>query len=256
MRPDLVVLLTDFGPASPYVGIMKAVLFQQVGSRVTFLDLAHNLRPQDVEEAARTLECAWPYLPENVVIVGVVDPGVGSKRRAVAVRLTGERVFVGPDNGMLTPLLEHTMEAVQLPIPADASPTFHGRDVFAPAAARLLQGTPLNELGPPLDPSSLVRLPWPTSEETEEGWTGTVRGVDPFGNLITSFHKHRLPPLPFSSLRVGDRILPVVRTFSDVEEGELLAYWGSCGYLEIAARNGSAVSILGLHPKPLVLLRP
>ncbi len=256
MRPDLVVLLTDFGPASSFVGIMKAVLLQQVGSRVTFLDLAHNLRPQDVEEAARTLECAWPYLPENVVIVGVVDPGVGSKRRAVAVRLREKRVFVGPDNGMLTPLLDHILEAVQIPIPPDASPTFHGRDVFAPAAARLLQGTPLKALGSPLDPSSLVRLPWPTSEETAEGWTGTVRSVDPFGNLITSFHRKHLPDLPYSALRAGDRILPVVRTFSDVEEGELLAYWGSCGYLEIAARNGSAVSILGPHPEPLVLLRP
>ncbi len=256
MRPDVLVLLTDFGADSLFVGIMKSVIIREVGASVPCLDLAHDLRPQDVVGAALALECAWSYLPEKAVVLVVVDPGVGSDRRAVAVELDQHRYLVGPDNGLLTPLLDRVKTAVQLPVPPHASPTFHGRDVFAPAAARLLRGEPLKALGTPLSPASLIRLAFPAPEETTAGWRGRILTADPFGNLLTSFHRDRLPPLPFSTLRVGPHRIPVVRTFAEVEEGELLAYWGSCGYLEIAVRNGSARDRLGEAPAPLLLERP
>jgi hypothetical protein len=245
----VITLTTDFGQADGYVGAMKGVMLS-ICPDAALVDISHEIRPQAVEQAAYVLSTAIPYYPPGAVHLVVVDPGVGSERRPIAVH-TKRAAYVGPDNGVLSLALGHdpARQAVRLTGPRyrlpSISATFHGRDIFAPAAAHLACGAPLNEMGETLAVSDLVELPTPAPEPQPGGWQCAILHVDRFGNLITNF---RIQPQQ-RRLRVnagGRRIDQVSRTFSDVDPGGLLAYEGSSGYLEIAAREENAAEILSL----------
>lgn len=227
---ELIALLTDFGSRDVYVGVMKGVMLG-IEPRLVLVDLSHEVPPQDVTAAMLALEAAWPYLPVGTVFLCVVDPGVGTSRRPVVVRAAG-RTFVGPDNGLFSVLPDP--EARELTAPwglAHRSHTFHGRDVFAPAAARLATGAPFEDVGPIIE---LVRRPLPAPD----GDRGEVIAIDHFGNCVTN-----LPGREAGVLVCAGRVACVRRAYGNVETGGLLALTGSTGRLELAVRDGSATAL-------------
>jgi len=235
----IITLLTDFGTADGYVAEMKGVLLSTAPG-VQLVDLSHDIPPHDIEAARLAVARYWRRFPEGTVHVIVVDPGVGSSRAAIAVRSDG-RFLVGPDNGVLSPaLLLPGAEVVALTVPSDAAPTFHGRDVFAPAAAALARGTSLTSLGAPHEHPTLRRTPEVAREP--DGWLrGEVIVIDRFGNAVTNlFGVHD------GEVHIGQRAVPLRRTYTDVEAGHPLALVGSSGLIEIAVRDGSAAAVLGL----------
>ncbi len=238
-----VTLLTDFGLSDAYVAELRGVLLSSAPG-VALVDITHAIQPGDVRAAAYVLGRAWHHFPPGTVHLAVVDPGVGTPRAALALRARGH-FFVGPDNGLFTPVLRDTaVEAVTLPTPSTAAPTFHGRDVFAPAAAAIAFGAPLSSLGPPF-PGIPERLA--TAEPKYEGKSvvGEVIYVDRFGTLVTNLAPEHVPA--YATLQVEDLDLgPLRRTFGDVVAGGLVAFVGSDGSVEIAVRNGSAARRLGL----------
>jgi hypothetical protein len=239
VRP-IVTLLTDFGLADSYVAEMKAAILSE-GTDIRLVDISHLVPPGDIRAAQYLLRRAWRRFPVGTVHVVVVDPGVGSGRRAVAVRQRGH-FFVGPDNGVFTPVLDGA-EVVELRIPHEASATFHGRDVFAPAAARLAEGEPFQVLGPAL--AAPVRLALPEPQRQEASAVGEVIYVDRFGTLISNIPGAWLAGA--SAIEVAGRpVGPLRRTFADVESGSPVAFVGSDGLLEIAVRDGSARERLGV----------
>ncbi len=239
----IVTLLTDYGTADSYVGEVKGVLLS-LAPGATLVDLTHEIAPGDVAGAAYVLARTWHRFPAGSVHLVVVDPGVGTARAALAMRAGGHG-FVGPDNGLFGSLADLAgLEAVELAVPALASNTFHGRDVFAPAAAALARGQPVAGLGAPHH-GALVRLP--AQEPVYEGKSvvGDVTYVDRYGNLVTNLTPALVPAyavLELDSLVIG----PLKATFSDVPPGGLVAYVGSGGCVEIAVRGGSAARRLGL----------
>jgi len=244
----IVTLLTDFGTADGYVAEMKGVLLA-LAPHVQVVDAAHDLAPHDVELARLALARYWRRFPAGSVHLAVVDPGVGSARRALAVESDG-RFLVGPDNGVLSPaLLLPSAQAVALPVPAAAAPTFHGRDVFAPAAARLASGDPLHALGDACDDPVVRRTP--EARRTEDGAVqGEVIAVDRFGNLVTNVIARRAGRVEIGGVEVELR-----RTYADVRPGALVALTGSSGLVEVAVRDGSAAVRLGAGRGSTVLLR-
>ena len=237
----IITLLTDFGTADGYVAELKGALLRQVPAAV-LVDVAHDLAPGDVAAAAYVLGRAWRAFPDGTVHLAVVDPGVGTPRRALAGEGGGHR-FVAPDNGLLTPVLEgRASNLVALEIPAGASPTFHGRDVFAPAAARLAAGEPLTSLGSTVvDP---VLLPPALLERQGRDLLGVVVHVDRFGSLITNLPGASLAP--GALVRLGAYDLELRQTFADVAPGDPVAYVGSGETVEIAVRDARADAALGL----------
>lgn len=275
MPQATIVLLTDFGTRDAYVGMVKGVL-ASLAPEARWIDLTHGIPPGDVRAAAFTLWQVQDYLPPGAIVLAVVDPGVGTSRGAIAVRLP-RGLGVGPDNGLFSWILggRTTAEAVTLDpgrfSPISVSATFHGRDVFAPAAARLALGHPLSDLGP--SRSDLVRLPPPRLVTSPDGWQGEVLWIDTFGNAITSLGPVRLsgeraelepgwrdgPTKTF--LAAGARVvlptgqrLPLKRTFGEVPADAPLAYVGSSGLVEIAVNGGRADVHLGLAPGQTVTL--
>lgn len=238
-----VLLLTDFGERDPYVGIMKMVILKNFSRPIQFVDLSHQVPPQNLHVAARMIRCSRPYVPPGVVWLIVVDPGVGTSRRAVAFLTKDGSAGVAPDNGVLTPLKKEIIAASTLPPSPSASPTFHGRDIFAPAAAQLLSGAHPHDLGTPLDPHTLQILADLPLEISGPQIRGYVVDVDRFGNLITNIPGAILEGQS-PRIRVGTVEIPLVRTYADVADGEVLALIGSCGELEISVRNGSAAQRL------------
>lgn len=243
-----VTLLTDFGTRDGYVAAMKAVL-ASLAPEAQVSDAAHDLAQGDVHGGAIALLRYWRLYPPGSVHVVVVDPGVGTRRRAVAVHADG-RFLVGPDNGVLSWALADAQRrrAVEIRQPVagapDASATFHGRDVFAPAAAHLARGEAVDSLGPPAD--DLVRLPRPVHEPAAGMVRGVVLAVDRFGNLITNIPAASLPPRV--NVLVEDRdVGPLRRTYGDVEAGDVLALIGSLDTLEVSVRDGSAAQALGVE---------
>lgn len=239
----IITLLTDFGTADHYVAEMKGVLLSGAPG-VTLVDVTHGITPGDVRSAAYILSRTWHRFPVATIHMAVVDPGVGTSRGALAIA-AHEHWFVGPDNGVFTPVLHDTaVEAVVLPTPENASPTFHGRDLFAPAAAALARGVPLQSLG-----ESFAGMPerLAYTEPHYEGKTvvGEVVYIDRFGSLVTNLTTELVPA--YATLEVEDLDLgPLRRTYNDVTAGGLLAYVGSGGAIEIAVRNGSAARRLGV----------
>lgn len=247
--PTLITLLTDFGTADGYVAEMKGVLLS-TNPMARLVDATHDVPPQDVELARLTLARYWRRFPAGTVHLVVVDPGVGTSRRALAVRSQG-MFLVGPDNGVLSPaLLMPDAKVVELPIPAGASATFHGRDVFAPAAARLAAGSPLEALGSACGEWVIRRTP--DVRRTAEGdLEGEVIAVDRFGSLITNLLSTR-PGV----VQVAGRLLALRRSYADADPGGdgLVALTGSSGLIEIAVRNGSASRLLGIGRGARVVL--
>jgi len=238
MRP-IVTLLSDFGLADSYVAEMKAAILSD-STDIRLVDISHEVPPGDIRAAQYLLGRAWRRFPVGTVHLVVVDPGVGSSRRAIALRQQGH-FFTGPDNGVLSAVLNDA-EVVELRIPRDASPTFQGRDVFAPAAARLAEGEPVAGLGPPL--ANPVRLPAPEPRRGNGLVEGEVIYVDRFGTLIVNIPGEwvqRSQGIEVAGKPAG----AVRRTFADVEPGAFVGFVGSDGLLEIAVRDGSAARTLG-----------
>ncbi|KPK03643.1 MAG: hypothetical protein AMS20_10185 [Gemmatimonas sp. SG8_28] len=249
MQP-LITLLTDFGVQDTYVAEMKGVLLSAVPG-ATLVDVTHHVTPGDIASGRYMLSRAWWRFPVGTVHLVIVDPGVGSARRAIAVRHAAHH-FVAPDNGILTPVLSDAT-VVALPVPGSASPTFHGRDLFAPAAARLALGVEITTLGDAVSDPVLL----PASAPAEKGvfMFGTVIHVDRFGTLITDVPAALLDGV--SVVLVGGEVpVPIGRTFADVGSGELIAMVGSGGTLEIAARDRSAARLIGVGAGAEVRFRP
>lgn len=271
----IVTLTTDFGLADGYAGIMHGVI-RGICSGVVVADLSHQVAPQDVRGAAYLLYAAYPYFPADTVHCVVVDPGVGTSRRAIAVETPRGR-FVAPDNGVLSYVLarEAVTAAVSLTNPryhlSRVSHTFHGRDVFAPVAAHLACGISLPDLGESL--ARLVTFTVPgVSVRPGGALGGQVIHVDHFGNLVTSIgqllwrgddlllqpafsvvgdqgsEQESLPfPASQAQVHIGDQRIEGIRpTYGDAPAGELLALVGSVGHLEIAVAGGNAAQALGI----------
>ncbi len=239
MPRPVVTLLTDFGTADGYVAEMKGVLL--TGARdAELIDISHDLPPQDVDAARLALARFWKRFPEGTIHVVVVDPGVGTPRDGLAVEAQ-RRYLIGPDNGVLSPaLLAPGVRVVRLPVPAGASATFHGRDVFVPAAVHLANGLSFDALGPPVTEPLIRRTPEPR-RAADGSLVGQVLTIDRFGNAITN-----LIGIRSGTVTVAGRTMPVRRTYGDVGPGEVVALVGSSGLLEVAVRNGNAASALGL----------
>jgi S-adenosylmethionine hydrolase len=245
----VITLLTDFGTADGYVGEMKGVLASGAAG-ASLVDIAHDLAPHDVDGARLALARYWRRFPVGTAHVVVVDPGVGGERAALAVESEG-RFLVGPDNGVLSPALLHAgMRCVSLPIPPGASATFHGRDVFAPAAAALAQGIALDALGEPLAEPVIRRTPEATRRQ-DGAVQGVVIAIDRFGNAVTNLMAWR-----GGVVIVGGRRLALARTYGDAERGAPMALVGSSGLVEIALREGNAALKLGLTRGAEVVLLP
>jgi len=277
MLTPVISLLTDFGLSDHYVGVMKGVMLEILPEAV-FADITHLVSPQDVREGAYALMNSVPFFPDHTVHLVVVDPGVGSRRRAVAVE-TPRGKFIAPDNGVLSYVLGQGVpfRAVELSNPAyhleEISTTFHGRDIFSPAAAHLAAGVSLEELGPAVE--DLVWLPLPGLEIHPDRIVGEVIGVDHFGNLGTSINalhwsaredlvldpvwgeKHE--PVEFSAsnveVEIGDlKLKGIARTFSAVEPGEALALVGSEHALDLSINQGNLAKVLDASPGDRVTL--
>lgn len=255
-EPPLVTLTTDFGLRDEYVGVMHGVIASRA-PQARLIDLCHNVPPQDVRHAAYLLAAAWSYFPTTTLHVVVVDPGVGSERRIILLDTDHGR-FLAPDNGVLTLLFggpgrrqAHcvTNQALFL---QPTSTTFHGRDIFAPVAAALANGTAPTDLGPALDLADLTRLPLPQPEiDAIAGTaTGEVVAIDHFGNLITNLTADHLaalaPRLDQFRVFLGERAVGTIRaTYTEAGSGEPMALIGSRNALEIAVNQGNAARALG-----------
>ncbi len=248
--PPTIAFLTDFGTRDHYVGAMKGAALA-VCPDATLVDITHDIDPQDVLGGALELAAAFPYFPGGTVFVAVVDPGVGSSRRAIAAAADGY-FFVAPDNGLLTlPLRTPGAHAVSLTNRRYARPeisrTFEGRDRFAPAAAWLARGVELPELGDRVRDPVLIDIPEPTLDR--DVLRGEVLRADRFGNLVTNIDRAALDRLGGSGrllVTIGARVgVPMVSTYADAETGAVCALVGSTGRLEVAVRDGSAAAPLG-----------
>ena len=244
----IITLLTDFGTADGYVGEMKGVLLTEVPG-ATVVDISHELPAHEVEIGRLTVARYWRRFPPGTVHVAVVDPGVGSSRAALAIQSDG-RFLVGPDNGLLSPaLLIGGARVVALSVPTHASATFHGRDVFAPAAAQLARGVEVDALGSPANDPIVRRTPEP-HRDTSGDLVGEAIAVDRFGNVITN-----LVGMRGGRVVVAGREIPVRRTYAELETGEVGAVVGSTGLIEIVVREGRASDILALTRGATIVLR-
>ncbi|MDY6786208.1 MAG: SAM-dependent chlorinase/fluorinase [Cyanobacteriota bacterium] len=244
----IITLSSDFGLQDVYVGVMKGAI-ARVNPTLTVIDLTHDIPPQNLMAARFCLLNAHPYFPPGTVHVAVVDPGVGSKRRAIAIE-TADSYLVGPDNGIFSGVLNNSppQAAIELDNPdywrsQSASTTFHGRDIFAPIGAYLASGTPMQRLGSTIDPATLIRLDLPQPQPTPAGLKGCIQYLDRFGNAIAN-----IPAIAGKSwtVAISDRLIPSGTTYSDVCVGEPIALIGSHGWVEIAVNGGSAQSELQL----------
>jgi S-adenosyl-L-methionine hydrolase (adenosine-forming) len=266
MVPPPIVLTTDFGLADPYVGIMKGVIFN-INPRTIIVDLTHQAQPQNLQQAAFILGSSFRFFPPNSIHVVVVDPGVGTERRAILL-VTPDARFLAPDNGVLSHVLSNYLEKTpdgspgMVPVPRECavyqltnsqywlhpvSNTFHGRDIFAPVAAHLSLDVPPDAMGQRV--SELVWLPSPLPSYRPDGIHGEVIYADHFGNLITNIPGQKLAGVEKPLVQIkGRRITRLSQTFHGGgirADDNLLALIGSHGFLEIAVRDGSAALALG-----------
>jgi S-adenosyl-L-methionine hydrolase (adenosine-forming) len=246
----IVALLTDFGTADHYVGAMKGVILS-VCTDAMLVDITHDIPPQDVLTGALELAAAYRYFPAGTIFLAVVDPGVGSSRRAIVAEGGGYR-FVGPDNGLLSIALRQTSAAqvVELRERRFARPhisrTFEGRDRFAPAAGWLALGTNLRAFGPRIDDA--VTLDVPVATSTGDEIDGEIVRIDRFGNLISNIDSNTLELLPGDAIVHigGHRVGAISVTYADVEHGDVCAVVGSTGHLEVAVNGGNAADVLNI----------
>jgi S-adenosylmethionine hydrolase len=265
----VITFLSDYGLQDDFVGVCHGVM-AMLCPRARVIDLTHGIPRQDVRAGAIVLAASLPYTPPGVHLA-VVDPDVGAQRRAVALRVADERILVGPDNGLLWPAAEQSggiVEAVDIAHSSyrlePVSATFHGRDIFAPVAARLADGSELAEAGDPLDPAELVRLEFP-KPRVQEGWlVAHVLYVDRFGNVQLDAGHDELEP---AGLRLGRPVelrdgsgerhtCAFARTFADVEPGQLLLYEDAYRRLAMAVSHGDAARRLGTAVGAELWVRP
>ena len=255
-----IALISDFGYRDAYVGIMKAVI-HGIAPGCELIDLCHEVPAHNVMSGSYLVASAVPYLPTNAIVLGVVDPGVGTRRRCIAVR-TENRMFVGPDNGLFHMAYEweSPLEAVELTNPeyhlARISKTFHGRDIFSPVAAHLAAGVEFSTLGEGLDPASLVRLPEIGPIIKEHGIECSIVHVDHFGNVVTNLSREVLEStgkIP-KWVRIGETRAIFAETFADVSKNDPVAYFNSTDFLEVGIRNGSAADQLQLKQRKMIHL--
>ena len=261
--PPLITLTTDFGLRDTYVAQIKGVILG-ILPHARIVDITHEVSPQDVTGGCLALESALHAFNPSTIHAAIIDPGVGANRAAVAMQ-TALGTFVGPDNGVLTSALGGSDDFVAVTLTNESfhrrppSPTFHGRDIFAPAAAHLAAGVSLNELGDPIE--NLVTLDMPGPVEKDNGLNLIVLATDRFGNLITNLTRERWQHRPTNDrhdVRIdlaGRTLTGIARTFGDVEPGTPVAYFGSGGRLEIALRDGDAAAQLGAGPGTPLKLR-
>lgn len=240
----VITFLTDFG--SFYLSQMKGVILQRTKD-VVFVEISTDIPPQDVRSGAFALMVATKYFPQGTIHIAVVDPGVGTERAAICVE-SGGHVFIGPDNGilMLAARAFGSPVAWMLDVPEGASPTFHGRDVFAPAAAEIACGTPLEDMGTPFEPRD---LDLGSPRVVANGVEADVIHVDNFGNVILNMRE-----LPVGDARLMGRRLKRVRTYGEAGWNESLITLGSHGFAEIAVNGGSAAKLFGLSTGDKILL--
>jgi S-adenosylmethionine hydrolase len=256
----VITFLTDFGLQDDFVGTCHGVM-KGIAPDAEVIDITHGIPPQGVLQGALTLANSLPFMPVGVHLA-VVDPGVGGARRALALRDNAGRIHVGPDNGLLIPAAEKfggIAEARELANPAYAlesvSRTFHGRDLFAPAAAHLALGIALSELGPPIAPDALARLDLPEPTVGTSRIHCTVLAIDRFGNVQLNLDRSHsdaagIVPGTRVELQVGpERYYAVAaRTFADARPGDLILYEDSYRNLSVAINGGSAASMFGIKP--------
>jgi S-adenosylmethionine hydrolase len=249
---SLITLTTDFGYADWFVGSMKGVI-ANINPKASIIDITHGIPAGDIRAGGFALMAACRFFPPKTIHVAVVDPGVGTKRAAIAVE-TGRFVFVGPDNGLLSWALRdesikriHRLENRKFFLP-ELSNTFHGRDLFAPVAAHLSRRIKLTELGP--KQSNLIRLPWPERRRFKDAIEGEVLYIDHFGNAITNISSTDLADSDSAKLnvRVNTHIISgLSRSYQDGSTDAPLAIISSSGFLEIAINGASAAAELGLQ---------
>jgi S-adenosylmethionine hydrolase len=257
-RYPYVTLLTDFGLQDDFVGVCHGVI-AQIAPEARVIDVTHGIAPQAVLQGAVVLSNAAPYLPVGAH-VAVVDPGVGGDRRAIAIRTRDGRTFVGPDNGLLLPAAEAagidaahelTEERYRL---ERVSRTFHARDVFSPAAAHIANGVAVTELGPAVDPATLVRIELPEPQIGRTHVEATVIAVDRFGNIGLNLRREHLDEMLSAGERVELRLqldayfALVAETFADAARGELILYEDSYGTFSIAISGGDAAALTAARP--------
>ncbi|HEY5983128.1 MAG TPA: SAM-dependent chlorinase/fluorinase [Anaerolineales bacterium] len=253
-----IAIMTDFGIKDGNVGVMKGVIWG-ICPQAHIADISHMIRAQDIREAALILSRSVPYFPPGTIHLVVVDPGVGTARRPMAARI-GSQFYVGPDNGLITLWLQRAraegqnLRFVNLNNPrywlSDISHVFHGRDIFAPCAAHLARGVPLEDLGSLIEEPAEVALPRPT--RVRDGWDGEVIHIDHFGNVASNLRVEDLSGLLRKKHAAhislgGAEIHGIVDTFGDRPPGELVALLGSTGNLIVSVVNGNAASALGVH---------
>jgi S-adenosyl-L-methionine hydrolase (adenosine-forming) len=251
LRAPIITLTTDFGYKDHYTAAMKAVILG-INPDARIIDISHGIPAQDIMAGAWVLRNAAFLFPEGSIHVAVVDPGVGSDRRPVAVRISNH-IFVGPDNGLFSLISgADSAEVFELTEPAywreERSRTFHGRDIFSPVAAHISLGVKLNQLGTPA--ADLLTYRWATAIADEEGIQGWVVHIDGYGNLITNIPGELITPAHNQHLKiyVGTHILGrVSRTYADVSPGEPAAVTGSSGMIEIVINKGNAAEMLGVQ---------
>lgn len=248
---SVITLTTDFGSGDYEAGVLKGVIWK-IDPSVQIADLSHDISPQNVLEAALILWRSVPFFPEGTIHVVVVDPGVGTARRGIAARF-GSQYFVGPDNGLITLLLDQAIKNqeiihfVKLDQPqywlTEVSNVFHGRDVFVPVAAHLASGTPISLLGTSINDPIRLEIPQPTS--IRGGWRGEVIHIDHFGNLSTNLNFSHLKTAKEVRINInGALITDLISTFGERPVGTLIALLDSSGSLAISVVNGSAAQVL------------
>jgi S-adenosylmethionine hydrolase len=251
--PPIITLTTDFGVGSRYVAAMKGVILS-INPHAHLVDLSHDVPPQDVRAGAIVLAESTHWFPPETIHIAVVDPGVGSDRRIVYARI-GRQHYIAPDNGLLSGLtmLQTPSKIVCLTRAehwlGDVSPTFHGRDIMAPVAARLSLGLPPDELGEPCN--QLIELPWPEVQKVPNRIDGEVIEVDSFGNLITNITRDMLHGVPTNDLVLVScdehETQGIYATYSDQPPMTFMAHVGSTGRLELAIVDENASAMLGVR---------
>ncbi len=248
---NVITLTTDFGLQDYYVSAMKAIILG-IAPDVRLVDISHDIPSQDIMAGSWILRNSAMLFPSGTVHTVVVDPGVGTDRNSIALKIE-DQYFVGPDNGIFSPLTEERdFKAVCLTNKKywreDTSNTFHGRDIFAPVAAHLSRGVELEELGDPID--ELVTYRWTVPIADKDGLQGMVIHIDKFGNLVTNLSQSLIEEFKDKNVKIylGNTILEeIVTTFGSVPDGEPVAFIGSSGMLEIGINKGSAEEMLGVQ---------
>jgi S-adenosyl-L-methionine hydrolase (adenosine-forming) len=243
----IITLTTDFGLADPFVGIMKGVILG-IASDAQLVDITHEIRSYDILEGALVLESAYRYFPDGTVHLAVVDPGVGSVCRPIAVASNGH-TFVAPDNGVLSNVMDAGASAYWITNNSlflkSVSRTFHGRDIFAPVAAHLARGASIESLGPRITDFVTKNVPKPHVQDGRI--VGAVLRIDKYGNVITNLRRQHLGG-DFAIRVAGRSITRLCSNFSEGRPGEFFAVEGSTGYIELALNQGSAADRLSLRP--------